>query len=94
MLRRPRHVVPQHDLGMVAASDDGSMLYALVSSSEAPRLFALETATGNIVAERNLLGVGPGRWSLDAAELSSRALAVTGDRSLGPCPNNQAKSGF
>lgn len=92
LTQKARHLLPQHDLGMVVASGDGSMLYALVSNSKVPRLFALETATGKILAERNLLGVGPGRWSLNAAELSARALAVTGDRSLGPCPNNQAKS--
>lgn len=87
-----RHLLPEQDLGSVAASEDGSRLYALVARHDAPRLLALETATGDLLAERDLLDLGPGRWGLAAAELSASALAVTGDRRLGPCPHSVAGS--
>ena len=87
-----RHLVPEHDIGEVATSQDGWWLYALIASSHAPRLLAIETDTGRVEAELDLGDLGPGRWSVSAAELDAHALAVTDDRVLGPCPHAQAES--
>ena len=84
-----RHLAADTDIADLAASPDGRRLYALLAmDGNAPRLEALDVATGAITGVRPLGELGSGSWTVAAAELTVPLPA--GDVRPRECPYAEA----